>query len=212
MAAAAERPPLIGPWPGAWQVRRRRRPGAREWAPQGLRGCGEAEPGSIGGRRGGAGPLPGSPPAQSGPAPLTRVTRFGQMHSWPRKDRSHRRRGAGPPPPHHPEKVPSWRPQGADSAAGVAVPRSRPISRVLPTRHRGPRWPREHRPSPASSPSGPRAAAGRPRPKRRETITIRADLPYFRLSQALTLRFVSGGYSRRCPCPPLPICDTPATT
>lgn len=44
MAAGVERPQLIGQLPGAWQVRRRL-PGVREWAPRGLCGCGELEPG-----------------------------------------------------------------------------------------------------------------------------------------------------------------------
>lgn len=145
MAAAAERPPLIGPWPGAWQVRRRRRPGVREWTPRSLRCCGELETGSSqrpAGRSRAS--TPGFPSARSGRAPLTRFTRLGQMHSLPRRDRSHRRRGAGrpiplgPPPPHHPEKAPSRRPRGADRGASIATPGSRPISCVLRTRRSGP--------------------------------------------------------------------------
>lgn len=70
MAAAAERPPLIGPWPGAWQVRRRR-PGAREWAPRSLRCCGELEPGSSqrpAGRRRAAPWLPSGPKRAGNPS------------------------------------------------------------------------------------------------------------------------------------------------
>lgn len=82
MAAVAERPPLIGQPPGAWQVRRRLT-GGREWAPPGLSGFGELGPAPAGKRRDAAGPLAGLPP------PLALVTRFGQRNSLPREDRSH---------------------------------------------------------------------------------------------------------------------------
>lgn len=98
MAAAAERPPLIGQWPAVWQVRRLW-PGTREWAPPGSRCYGELKPGSSprpAGRSRASLQLPSIPKRAN--TALTRCTRLGQMNSFARKDCSHRRRGASPPP------------------------------------------------------------------------------------------------------------------
>lgn len=144
MAAAAERPPLIGPWPGAWQVRRRR-PGAREWAPRGWRCRGELEPGSSwrpAGRSQGLSLASLPPETGEHPSgalyPLWPNELFAARGSFPPSARRWTSSPAWSAPPQRQENVPLPRPKGADPGARTTVPLSRPISRVLLTRHCGP--------------------------------------------------------------------------